>query len=67
MVEKEKDKESVMKIIGTWKSTRIKIVEYVCVCYGTRIRIVGDVYTGVHLHISFGDSLVDVVSRLRAG
>jgi len=26
---------------------------------------VGDVYTAVHLHISLGDSLVEVVSRLR--
>ena len=64
---KIKDKESVMKIMETWKSTRIKWVEYVCVCFGTRITVVGDVYTGVHLHTSFGNSVVVVVSRLRAG
>jgi hypothetical protein len=28
---------------------------------------VGDVYTGVHLHTSLGDSVVEVVSRLNAG
>jgi hypothetical protein len=26
---------------------------------------VGDVYTGVHLHTSFGNSVVEVVCRLR--
>jgi hypothetical protein len=51
----------------TGKSTRIKWVEYVCDWYGTRIRVVGDVYTGTRLHTSLGNRIVEVVSRQRAG
>jgi hypothetical protein len=65
--ETNKDKESVMKMMEAGKSTRIKWVEYICVRYGTRIRAVGDVYTGTRLHTSLGNRIVEVMSRLRAG